>query len=250
MVDIEQAEREVTALSRQTRISYLAMAGLLVLCIWLHLATPLLAALFTYLALSRLRFIKRGGHWLAVGIFLLLLAGLAYGLGHFVRQTVRALPDIADRAIPALLEWAKRQQLELPFTDYDSLKEVARDAVTGQVEYLAGFAKAARGATKQVAFLVVGCVVGLSIFLQPRFELDRQPGVGSENLYSLVCEEIGRRFATLYRSFEVVMGAQVVISAINTVLTTIFVLAVGLPHAVVIVGVTFCAGCCRWLATW
>ena len=38
------------------------------------------------------------------------------------------------------------------------------------------------------------------------------------------------------------MGAQIIISAINTVLTSIFVISVGLPHAAVVVGVTFLCG--------
>ncbi|HTD88165.1 MAG TPA: AI-2E family transporter, partial [Candidatus Binatia bacterium] len=44
------------------------------------------------------------------------------------------------------------------------------------------------------------------------------------------------------RSFELVMGAQLIISSINTVLTAIFVLTVGLPYAGVIVVVTFLCG--------
>ena len=62
------------------------------------------------------------------------------------------------------------------------------------------------------------------------------------NLYSLCCEEISRRFATFYRSFDMVMNAQIPISAINTTLTAIFVISMGLPHLVVAVGVTFLCG--------
>jgi predicted PurR-regulated permease PerM len=38
------------------------------------------------------------------------------------------------------------------------------------------------------------------------------------------------------------MGAQIIISSINTVLTAIFILSMGLPHAAVVVGVTFLCG--------
>jgi len=38
------------------------------------------------------------------------------------------------------------------------------------------------------------------------------------------------------------MGAQIVISAINTALTSIFVAAVHLPYAIVVIGVTFLCG--------
>jgi predicted PurR-regulated permease PerM len=45
-----------------------------------------------------------------------------------------------------------------------------------------------------------------------------------------------------YRSFVTVMGAQILISAINTVLTAVFVMTVHLPYAVVVIGVTFLCG--------
>ena len=43
------------------------------------------------------------------------------------------------------------------------------------------------------------------------------------NLYSLCCDQIAERFRLLYQSFATVIGAQIVISVINTVLTAIFV---------------------------
>ena len=55
------------------RVSYLFMGGALVLMGWLHLATPVLAALFAYLALTKLHFSKRRGKWLPIILFLVLL---------------------------------------------------------------------------------------------------------------------------------------------------------------------------------
>ena len=209
---------------------------------WLHLATPLLAALFSYLALSLLPLEKRRGKWLAVGLFLVLLAGVACQLGYFINHSVRAFPEIADKAFPSIIEWAKQYQIELAFTDFDSLKELAFGTVTSEVNYLGRFAHFARGATTQCLYLAAGCVIAISIFLNSRFELGSQTPVVNNNLYSLCCQEIAARFRVFYRSFATVMGAQIIISAINTVFTTIFVLVVGLPYAVVVVGVTFLCG--------
>jgi predicted PurR-regulated permease PerM len=227
---------------KPARISYWFMLGTLALVGCFHLATPLLVAFFAYLALSKLHFVKRGGRWLAVVLFLILVSAVAYGLGHFVRQTVRALPEIADKAIPSVIEWAQQRQIELPFTDYDSLKEAAFETVKSQVSYLGSVARFARGATTQFIFLLVGCVVAISIFLNPRLELDREKYAMRDNLYSLCCDQIAIRFAALYQSFATVIGAQIAISAINTVFTTVFVLVVGLPYAVVVIGVTFLCG--------
>ena len=227
---------------RPARISYLFMLGTLVLMGCLHLATPLLVAFFGYLALTKLHFVKRGGKLLAVALFLVLISGVAYGLGHFINHTVRALPDIADKAIPSVIQWAREYQIELPFTDYDSLKDLASDTVKSQVNYLGNVARFARGATSQFIFVLVGCIVAISIFLNPRLELDRDKYVLRDNLYSLCCDHIAKRFEILYESFATVIGAQIVISTINTVFTTIFVLVVGLPYAVVVIGVTFLCG--------
>src|SRR5581483_5505910 len=156
--------------------------------------------------------------------------------------TFQALPEIADKSIPRIIEFAKKYQIELPFTDYDSLKDAAIDIGKDQTRYLGNVAKAAKGATTQFLYLIVGCVVAIGIFLNPRFELARTAQSAPGNLYSRCCEQIAARFRLFYQSFVTVMGAQIVISAINTVLTAIFVIAVQLPYAVVVIGVTFLCG--------
>jgi predicted PurR-regulated permease PerM len=229
-------------LVKPVRVSYCVILGTLGLVGWLHLATLFLAALFSYLALTRLDFVKRRGKWLAVLLFLVLLGGLAYELAHFINHSVRALPEIADRAIPSIIQWAKQYQVDLPFTDYDSLKELAFGTVTSEVNYLGRFANIARGATRQFVFLAAGSIIAISLFLKPQLELRQAVAPVPNNLYSLCCQEIAERFSLFYQSFATVMGAQIVISAINTVFTTIFVAVVHLPYAIVVVGVTFLCG--------
>jgi predicted PurR-regulated permease PerM len=202
-----------------------------------------LTTLFGFLALTKLYFFKRPGKWLPVLVFLVLVCGAAYGLGYVVNQSVKSLPEIADKAIPSVIQWAKQYQVELPFTDYDSLKEAALDAVKSQVRYLGSVAKFAQGAATQFVFLVVGCVVAIGLFLNPRIDRLASGTKGEDsNLYLACCAAVSRRFATFFESFTTVMGAQVIISAINTVLTGIFALAVGLPYPVVIIGLTFLCG--------
>jgi len=206
------------------------------------MATLLLAALFAHLALAQLHFLKRRGKAAAVALFLVLLCSLLYGLGYVINQAVLALPEIADKAIPSIISWGKRHQVELPFTDYDGLKDLAVDTVKSQVHYLGSFARIARGASRQFLFLAAGCLVAIGIFLKPQLELEGERQAGRGNLYSLCCEAIADRFRTFYGSFATVMGAQIVISAINTVFTAVFVLALRLPHAVVVIGMTFLCG--------
>jgi len=62
------------------------------------------------------------------------------------------------------------------------------------------------------------------------------------NLYSICCDEVSTRFRDFYRSFATVMGAQITISLVNTGLTAIFLIAVGMPHAPLLIAVTFLCG--------
>lgn len=226
-------------MTRPARISFWFIVATLVLVGWLHLATPLLAALFSYFVLSKLRF---GEHkWIPVAAFVVVILGIAYGLGHFIDQTIRALPKMAEDTIPRVVAWAEQNHFELPFTDFQSLKALAMDTVK-QAKYVTNVANIAKVVTMQLAFLIIGCVVAVSIFLNSQVVLDRASHPLKNNLYAMCADEIAQRFRNFYRSFVTVMGAQMVISSINTALTSVFVIAVGLPHALVVIGITFFCG--------
>jgi predicted PurR-regulated permease PerM len=229
-------------MSQPNRVSFAFILLILVLTGWLHLGALLLSVLFSYFIITILNFMKPRAKWLAVAIFLALLAGIAYALTYFIHDTVRALPAIAERALPAIVQWATDHQIKLPFTDLETLKERAFTFARSQASNLGAFADVARGATTQFVYLFVGCIVAIGLYLNPRLELDPPAGGAGHNLYSLCCEEISRRFATFYLSFAMVTNAQITISAINTVLTAIFVTVMGLPHLVVAIGLTFLCG--------
>jgi predicted PurR-regulated permease PerM len=240
---IAAAEGYIAArMSQPSRISFGFLLLILVLTGWLHLGALLLSVLFSYYIIAKLNFMKPRAKWLAVAIFLVLLAGIAYALTYFIHATIRDLPDIADRALPAIVQWASDHQIELPFTDLESLKEQAFEFARSQAHNLGAFADVARGATTQFVYLFVGVIVAIGLYLEPALELDPPTGAARQNLYSLCCEEISRRFATFYLSFAMVTNAQVTISAINTVLTGIFVEVMGLQHLVVAIGLTFLCG--------
>jgi predicted PurR-regulated permease PerM len=178
----------------------------------------------------------------AVALFAVVLLGIAYALAYFIKQAIDTLPKVAQTAVPSIIAFAEENKVELPFTDYESLKALAIDTVKDQAQYLGNAANFAKGATTQFVFMIIGCVVAVSIFLNSQLDLDRAKHPVKNNLYSLCCEEIVHRFGAFYQSFVTVMGAQIIISAINTVLTSIFVVALRLPHAGVVIGVTFLCG--------
>ncbi len=215
--------------------AYVFFLVLFILLGWLHLATVLVTTLFAYLALRALSFGRF--KWIAILLFLVLLAALFYGFAHFVRKAIVDLPIIVSASIPKIVNFANERGIDLPFTDVESLKNLAMESVQETLGY---FGKFAQLATKEFVFLLAGIVVAMGIFLNPRLDYDQSPH--PLNLYSLRCAQLAELFRSFYLCFERVMGAQVIISAINTVLTAIFIYACGLNYAPLIVVATFLCG--------
>lgn len=219
------------------RISYGIMLALLAMIGWLHLATLVLTALFGYFAIRALNF--GGRKWLAVTLYLLLVAGMFVGLVHFSKQAYVALPKIATTSIPAVVEYAESRGVDLPFTDFASLKSLALAEVR---EKFANVGIYIRGAMFEIASFIVGLVLPISLFLNSRFQVEGDPHAVKGSLYALVSREIGWRFRTFFGSFSTVIGAQILISAINTFLTTIFLVWNDYPYKTVIIMLTFLCG--------
>ncbi len=222
-------------MSHSPAVSYAIFLLLFILIGWLHLSTVLITALFAFLALRTLSFGRY--KWSAVPAFLILLSLLFYGFAFFVRQAIVELPEIVSNSVPKIVKYATGHGIDLPFTDIESLKSLAIESAQAAAGYLGSFA---RIATKEFLFLVVGVVVAIGIFINPKIDYDLTPRPLS--LYSLHAARIAELFHSLYRSFERVMGAQVIISAINTTLTAIFIYSCGLPYATVVIIFTFLCG--------
>jgi predicted PurR-regulated permease PerM len=204
----------------------------------LKLGTPLLAALLSFFVLQKLHWVR--SKWVAITIFALLLLGAGFALSRFAAQAGRTLPSVADKALPAINQYVSRLEMDIDLPDdWASLKDYLKLEAKDRKEAVG---RAARGVSRGVVLFVIGIVVAVSIFLNSKIDLDEGLHRIRNNLYSLTGQEVVLRFQVFYKSFTTVMGAQILISAINTVLTAIFVVAVGLPHGIVVIGVTFLCG--------
>jgi len=224
-------------MSKPARISYAIMALLLALVGMLHLATLALTTLFGYFALRQFSFGRSKA--LGVTIYIIAVTAIAYGLFYFSKKAYKTLPEIADATVPAVVNFAEKQQIELPFTDYATLKTLALSEVTDKV---ANVGRYARAAFLQLAMLFIGLVVAVSLFVSAKWEVDDDPDVVKGSLYSTVVRELGVRFQTFYSSFAKVIGAQITISSINTLLTAVFVIWNGYHYIMVIIVLTFLCG--------
>ena len=223
-------------MTRTARFSYFFIATVIVLAGATHLATPLVTVLFSYFALRKLNFAKR--KWLSVVLFLVVVAATLYGFGFLIRQAFIAFPKIAAASIPPIIAYAQSHGIDLPFSDLDSLKAATVDVVKDEFLFMGNFARAV---TTQLVFVLIGIVVAVSLFLNPRVEKFSDKPAGP-NLFTAITDEIRIRFRLFYESFETVMGAQIRISAINTLLTAIFVLAASIKYGAFVIGLTFLCG--------
>ena len=223
------------------RISYGVLALMLVLAGVLHLSAPLLAVLFSYFALRQLLLLTKR-KWLALLSFILVALGIAFCAVYFTRAALAALPEVAEHSIPSASAWAQARQIELPFTDFDSLKALVIDSAKEEAHYLRNVIRLAGSTTTTLLFLLIGIVVAISLFFNSQLDLYRETHKTKNNLYSILADEITTRFRDFYRSFATVMGAQITISLINTLLTAIFVLIIRLPNGALIIALTFLCG--------
>src|SRR2546425_6101855 len=225
-------------MTTHARISYVIMAVLLVLIGWLHLGMLVLTSLFGYFALRQFSF--RRSKLLGITLYVIAVAAIGYGLFYFSRRAYKTLPEIAEKTIPAVVGYAEKRGIELPFTDYASLKTVALSEVK---EKVANVGRYARRAVFEFALLIVGLVVAVSLFLNAKWQIEGDPHAVKGSPYALVSRELALRFSTFYRSFATVIGAQIAISAINTTLTAVFLIWNDYyPYVMVIIVLTFLCG--------
>lgn len=225
------------AITASARVSFVIMALLFVLIAWLHVGILLLTVLFGYFAL-RLFSLDRS-KTLGVVVYLIAVTAIGYGLFFFSRQAYQTLPKIAAETIPAVVNFAESKDLQLPFTDYASFKTLALQEVN---ERIANVGRYAREATLVFAMLLIGVVAALSFFINEKWNVEDDPDAVKDNLYATVARELIVRFETFYSSFARVIGAQIIISAINTGMTAVFLIWNGFPYTTVIIVLTFLCG--------
>ena len=190
-----------------TRVSYAVLAATIVLAGFLHLGAPLLVLLFSYFALRQLYSFTRR-KWLALALFIIAVAGIAAAGVYFTRLAILALPDVADTSIPSASAWAQKRQIDLPFSDFESLRQVVVSTLGEEANYLRNVANVAKATTTTLVFSILGIVAAASLFFKTGLDPYRGTHRVKNNLYSICCDQVSRRFRDFYRSFATVMGAQ------------------------------------------
>jgi predicted PurR-regulated permease PerM len=224
-------------MSHSARISFAIVVVLMILVAYLHLGTLLFTSLLAYLILQMFSFCR--SKVLSVMLYLVVVAVSGAGLVYFSTLGYSILPKIAETSIPAMVGFAEKNGIDLPFADYASLKSAALDEAR---EGFAVVGKYAGVASFQFVLVIAGLVIAVSVFLGSGWTANNSASIGPDNLYSAVTRELSIRATRLFESFARVMSAQIIISLVNTGLTAAFLMLNGYPHAGLLAAFVFLCG--------
>lgn len=233
--------------TRYDLAAWILVGGGLLVVLRLHLLSALLAGLLVYelvhMAAPRLRRLsgERARAWALTGLALLAAGAVAAAVAGLV-ALVRGnghLPTVLEK----MAESVGRARASLPASVSDYLPATADDLKDAMVHWLRAHALEIRTAGadvgRAVAHVIVGLVAGAMVSLT-----DVRPHRFERPLARALAERMRR----LTEAFRRVVFAQVRISAINTVLTGLFLLGalpifgVHLPLAKSLVALTFVVG--------
>lgn len=222
------------------KISY-ALMGLILLAILVFgMGHVVLAALFSIMfmelffrAAKKARVPGPMARWLAAIGFIIAAALILIIFLRFIKQTLLTLPSIVEVALPQVMNLAQKYGLELPFANFQDLREFANNKIL--VNALS-ITRASTLLTKEVFHMIIGVVAAVLFFVggkTPKYEA---------NLFDAVRKETNMRIRRFVYSFEKVFGAQIIISVINTLLTALFLYFIALPHFAFLTTMTFIIG--------
>lgn len=226
-------------MSRTRKISYLLFGFIVVLVIALKAGPMLLAGLFSYmildLAARKLNQKKRRWYarWVALFFFLVTAVSVSYMFVSFIQRMLHVVPKITVSALPRIMEVAAEYGFVLPFEDADELRKVL--IVTIQ-ENAKDITKTSGLVSKRFFYIIAGIFIAILFFFSDPD--DRY----SDTLFDAVRKDFNARISEFMAGFERVVGAQVVISGINTFFTTIFLYVTDMPYKTFLVPATFIVG--------
>lgn len=228
------------ALSGPRKASYALFVLTLVAVARFDLGAFLLAGLVSYMILDtteRKLLAEKArpavARWVAVAAFLVLATALAWIFATFLRVGVVRLPVLLDTVLPRLAAFSERYGFDFPA---DNAKEMRDLVVASARENSSSIGKTSGLLTRGVFQVVIGVFAAVLKFLTP------SPAEHKNDLFDGLRHQFNARVARFMRSFERVVGAQVIISALNTALTTFFLHAMGFHFKTFLTLTTFVCG--------
>jgi predicted PurR-regulated permease PerM len=172
--------------------------------------------------------------WASVGLFIILGVLLALIFVSFVRLGLSRLPILLDRLLPRIDTLFGRLGVNLPIDNVQELRQLILDTLKENSRSVT----AASGLLTRGFFQIIVCIaVALLAFLWIPITVPHKQGLDEDLL-----RHCSHRLTLFTASFVRVMGAQVLIAAINTAVTSIFLFAFHIPFRTLLTLTTFVCG--------
>lgn len=227
-------------LSGPRKTSYALFALALLVIARYDLGACLLSGLVSYMimdltekrlsAFGARRVVARGA---AVAVFAVAAAALGWIFLNFLRVGVTRLPLLLDTVLPRLATLFTNHGLDFPVENALETRDLV---VSWARENTSSLSKTSGLLTRGFFHVIAGMFAAGLRFLTPG-EADE-----GSSLYAALRRETSARAATFVRSFERVVGAQLTISIVNTILTAAFLIVAGFPFRTFLILTTFVCG--------
>jgi predicted PurR-regulated permease PerM len=229
-------------LSVPRKVSYLLVLLMLAVAARFNLGHALIAGLFSYMMLDHAQGALLGAgasqrlaRWSSVALFTVVALLLAVIFAAFVRIGLERLPMLLDRLLPRVDELASRFSVSLPVDNVQDLRALILETVK---ENARSITTTSGLLTRGFFQILLAVVVAVLRFVSPSApEIERRGGLDAELL-----DECRGRAAMFSASFELVMGAQILVAAINTAVAAVFLIAFRIPFRTMLTLSTFVFG--------
>lgn len=229
-------------LSGPRKASYLLVVLALFVAARFGLAHALIGGLFAAMILdqSEAGLIGAGAspdvaRWSSVALFVVVGLLLAVVFAEFVKIGVERLPTLLDRLAPRLSALGDRFGVDLPVGNVQDLQAAILDALKQNAKSVETFSGLL---TRGFFQLLLAVAIAILRFVS-RSPAPAEAPLGLDADVLRECRDRAARFAA---SFELVMGAQILVAAINTVLAAIFLIAFRIPFRTMLTLTTFVCG--------
>jgi predicted PurR-regulated permease PerM len=230
-----------SALSGPRKVSYALILLVLAVAARFNLGHALIAGLFAHMLLTKTEeaLADAGAsapvaRWSSVAIFVVLGALLAMIFVTFVQLGVARLPLLLDRVLPRLDALSNRFGVDLPV---DNVHELRALILSSMKENARSVSATSGLLTRGFFQILVAVLVAILHFASPEPAPSTKRGLDVE-----LARECAARAGLFSRSFDRVMGAQILVAAINAGVAGVFMFILRIPFRTVLTLTTFVCG--------
>jgi predicted PurR-regulated permease PerM len=232
----------ISMLSGPRKLSYFLVILTLAVAARFGLGHALIAGLFAFMMLDRAQDALIGAgasprvaRWSSVAIFIVVGMLLAMIFAAFVEIGLERLPMLLDRLLPRVDALSARFGVGLPVENVQELRALILEKMK---ENARSISTASGLLTRGFFQILLAIVISILRFVSsPPVPVERRRGLDAEVLH-----ECRSRAAVFSASFELVMGAQILVAAINTAVAAIFLIAFRIPFRTMLTLTTFVCG--------